>query len=190
MLVHENGSRDLQRDLVEGALDFALVIDARLDDDPVLATMPLLAEDLVVISSPDSPGPTRRARMNIVELRGVPLVMFRPGYDLRETTIAACHAAGFEPTFAIEGGEMDAVLEFVDAGLGVAVVPSTVVDDRFRATPFRAPGSNRRVLLARRRDLEPPRAAQAFIEMLIDYVRNSVANNSLPLGTTDLTAPE
>jgi DNA-binding transcriptional LysR family regulator len=185
--VHENGSRDLQRSLAEGALDFALVIDARLDDDPVLATMPLLAEDLVVISSPGRPSPTRRARMNITELRGVPLVMFRPGYDLRETTVAACHAAGFEPTFAIEGGEMDAVLEFVDAGLGVAVVPSTVVDDRFRATPFRAPGLSRRVLLARRRDLEPPRAAQVLIEMLVDYLRNSAANNSLPLGTTDLT---
>ena len=114
-------------------------------------------------------------------------MMFRPGCDLRETTVAACHAAGFEPTFAIEGGEMDAVLEFVDAGLGVAVVPSTVVDDRFRATPFRAPGLSRRVLLARRRDLEPPRAAQVLIEMLVDYLRNSAANNSLPLGTTDLT---
>jgi DNA-binding transcriptional LysR family regulator len=187
MLVHENGSRDLQRDLVEGALDFALVIDARLDDDPVLATMPLLAEDLVVISSVDAPSPTRRARMSVAELRGVPLVMFRPGYDLRETTIAACHAAGFEPTFAVEGGEMDAVLEFVNAGLGVAVVPSTVVHDRFRATPFRAPGLSRRVLLARRRDLEPPRAAQALVEMLVDYLRNSAANNSLPPGTTDLT---
>ena len=125
--------------------------------------------------------------MNIAELRDVPLVMFRPGYDLRETTVAACRAAGFEPTFAIEGGEMDAVLEFVDAGLGVAVVPSTVVDDRFRATPFRAPGLSRRVLLARRRDLEPPRAAQVLIERLVDYLRNSAANNSLPLGTTDLT---
>jgi len=169
------------------ALDFALVIDARLDDDPVLATIPLLAEDLVVISSPDEPPLTRRARMNIVELKGVPLVMFRPGYDLRETTIAACHAAGFEPTFAVEGGEMDAVLEFVDAGLGVAVVPSTMVDGPLRATPFRAPGLSRRVLLARRRDLEPPRAAQTFIEMLVDYLRYSAANNSLPLGTTDLT---
>ena len=52
--------------------------------------------------------------------------MFRHGYDLRELTVAACRAAGFEPTFAVEGGEMDAVLGFVRAGLGVAVVPSMV----------------------------------------------------------------
>ncbi len=188
VLVHESGSRDLQRDLAEGALDFALVIDARLDADPELATIPLLAEDLVVISSPDVPAPTRRARMRVSDLQDVPMVMFRSGYDLRETTIAACRAAGFEPTFAVEGGEMDAVLEFVDAGLGVAVVPGTMVRDRFRATRFSPPGLSRTVLLARRRDLEPPRAAQAFIDMLIEYLQNSAASDSLPPGTTDLSA--
>jgi DNA-binding transcriptional LysR family regulator len=187
IVVHESGSRDLQRDLAEGALDLALVVDARLEDDPVLATIPLLAEDLVIISPHGQPGPTRRARMSIAELQGVPLVMFRPGYDLRETTVDACRSAGFEPTFAIEGGEMDAVLEFVDAGLGVAVVPSTVVRKRFRATPFSAPGLSRTVLLARRRALEPPRAAQVLIEMLVEYLRNSAASDSLPPGTTDLT---
>ncbi len=46
------------------------------------------------------------------------MVMFRHGYDLRELTVAACRAAGFEPSFTVEGGEMDAVLGFVRAGLG------------------------------------------------------------------------
>jgi DNA-binding transcriptional LysR family regulator len=171
IVVHEGGSRTLQRDLAEGALDVALVIDARLDDDPAVVTIPYLTEDLVVISRHGHPGPTRRARIGVAELKGVPLVMFRPGYDLRETTVAACRAEGFEPTFAIEGGEMDAVLEFVNAGLGVAVVPSTVVRGRFRVTPFASPGLSRTVMLARRRDLEPPRAAQALIERLVDGLR-------------------
>jgi DNA-binding transcriptional LysR family regulator len=187
IVVHEGGSRDLQRDLAEGALDLALVVDARLGDDPELATIPLLAEDLVIISRHGQPGPTRRARMSIAELKDVPLVMFRAGYDLRETTVEACRAAGFEPRFAIEGGEMDAVLEFVNAGLGVAVVPSTVVRDRFRVTPFSAPGLSRTVVLARRRDLEPPRAAQALIESLVEYLQSSAASDSLPPGTTELT---
>jgi len=116
--------------------------------------------------------------------------MFRTGYDLRETTIAACRAVGFEPTFAIEGGEMDAVLEFVHAGLGVAVVPSTVIGDRFRVTRFRPPVLSRTVLLAHRRGLEPPRAAQALIESLVEYLRMRAASDSLPPGTTELTRPE
>ncbi|MGF7235745.1 MAG: LysR family transcriptional regulator [Frankia sp.] len=187
MVVHEGGSRDLQRDLAEGALDLALVVDARLDGDQDVVTIPLLTEDLVVISQRGRPGPVPRSRMSIAELRGVPLVMFRDGYDLRETTVAACRAAGFEPTFAIEGGEMDAVLEFVHAGIGVAVVPSTVVHDRFRVTSFTAPRLSRTVILAHRRDLAPPRAARALIDILVEYLRTSAATDSLPPGTTELT---
>jgi len=173
IVVYEGGSRDLQAELLHGALDLALVIDARLDDDPELATVPLLTEELVVISRHADAGPTRQSRMSIAELKGVPLVMCRAGYDLRETTLTACRAAGFEPTFAIEGGEMDAVLEFVQAGLGVAVVPSTVVRNRFRVTSISTPGLHRTILLARRRGLEPPRAAQVLIETLTAFLRTS-----------------
>jgi DNA-binding transcriptional LysR family regulator len=183
IVVHESGSRDLQAELTQGGLDLALVIDERLDHDPELATVPLLTEELVVISRHGDPGPTRRARIAVSDLKNVPLVMFRPGYDLRETTVAACRAAGFEPTFAIEGGEMDAVLEFVQAGLGTAVVPSMVVRGRFKVTPISAPGLHRTVLLARRRGLEPPRAAQVLIESLTEFLRASAAGDTLPPGT-------
>ena len=188
IVVHEGGSRDLQHELIQGALDLALVIDARLDDDPELATVPLLTEELVIISRHADPGPTRHARMDIAELKDVPLVMFRAGYDLRETTLTACRTAGFEPKFAIEGGEMDAVLEFVQAGLGVAVVPSTVVRNRFKATPISPPGLHRTVLLARRRGLEPPRAAQALIKSLTEFLRAAAASDTLPPGTNELTS--
>jgi LysR substrate binding domain len=69
-------------------------------------------------------------------------LMFRSGYDLRDVTLEACRRAGFEPTYAVEGGEMDAVLAFVEAGLGVAVVPSMVLVNRplLRATPAGAAG--------------------------------------------------
>ena len=70
--------------------------------------------------------------------------MFRHGYDLRELTVAACRAEGFEPVFAVEGGEMDAVLGFVRAGLGVAVVPrmvaAPVAGADLRVTPLARPG--------------------------------------------------
>jgi len=168
LIVHEGGSRDLQRQLSEGALDFALVVDARLGEDPQLATVPLFTEELVVISSRRAPGPVADGGLiTVAELEGRPLVMFRPGYDLRETTEAACRLAGFSPVFASEGGEMDAVLEFVHAGLGLAVVPRTVAGDRFRITPFAPPGLSRTILLARRRDIDLPHAARALADVLM-----------------------
>jgi len=130
IVIAEGGSRDLKERLVAGELDLAVLIDPRTQEG--LTTTPLFVEELVLISARDAPPPTRRPRIAIAELRSKQLVMFRAGYDLRETTIAACRAAGFDPTFAVEGGEMDAVLSLVAAGVGVAIVPETVADGRFR----------------------------------------------------------
>lgn len=179
LIVHEGGSRDLQTELSEGALDLALVIDSRLTNDAVLQTTPLFVEELVVVSPLGAPGPVRRSHIRIRELQGRQLVMFRPGYDLRESTIAACRAAGFEPTLAIEGGEMDAVLEFVNAGMGLAVVPATVVRGRFEVTPIAAPGLTRTVYLAQRRGLAPTRAAHALQSEIIRYLREAATAGQL-----------
>jgi DNA-binding transcriptional LysR family regulator len=183
LTLHESGSRDLQTDLAEGALDLAMIVDSRPHDHNLLATLPLLVEELVVISAQDRPAPVRRARMRIADLKGLPLVMFRRGYDLRDATVDACRAEGFEPSFAIEGGEMDAVLEFVRAGLGIAVVPSTVVRDRFRVTRFAEPGLSRVVRLAYRRDVEPTRAIRALRDAVTGYLADEAV---LPRGTRPL----
>lgn len=169
LVLHESGSRDLQTELSEGALDLAMIVDSRVHDDPRLESRPLFVEDLVVISPKDAPAPVR-GRMPVRALRDRQLVMFRQGYDLREATVNACRAEGFDPLFAIEGGEMDAVLELVKAGLGLAVVPSTVVGDRFRRTPFAGPGLSRVVRLAYRRDVEQPRAVRALQAAVVRYL--------------------
>jgi DNA-binding transcriptional LysR family regulator len=137
LIVEEGGSRDLVRDLTRGLLDLALVI-LPLAGDPPLETTSILRENLVVASPAEPSQISRRPYLRIEDLRNRPLVMFRSGYDLREATIGACRAAGFEPRFAVEGGEMDAVLRFVEAGLGIAVVPSMVLAGRpgLRGTPL------------------------------------------------------
>ena len=187
LVLTEGGSRDLQASLSEGVLDLAMIVDSRLHDDPRLSMMPLLVEELVVISRKTSPAPVRGPRMKIRELEGRPLVMFRRGYELRESTVTACRAEGFEPKFAIEGGEMDAVLEFVKAGIGLAVVPSTVVGDRFRMTQFSAPGLTRTVQLAYRRDLEPSRAVRALRDAITRFLDRAAHTDRLPPGTRALT---
>ncbi|MFI6284140.1 LysR family transcriptional regulator [Streptomyces sp. NPDC051018] len=168
LLIEEGGSHDLVRQLARGALDLALVVLPLPPASPALTTVELLREDLVVVSSVASRAPRRPAR--IADLRNQPLVMFRHGYDLRELTVAACRAEGFEPGFTVEGGEMDAVLGFVRAGLGVAVVPSMVADRAgpgLRVTPLARPGLRRTIALAHRSDVAPPRAARELQSLLL-----------------------
>jgi len=171
LLIEEGGSHDLVRELARGALDLALVVLPLPTPSPALTTVELLREDLVVVSSPEAPAPGPGRTVRISDLEGERLVMFRHGYDLRELTVAACRAEGFEPDFAVEGGEMDAVLGFVRAGLGVAVVPRMVATKSgrgLRVTPLTRPGLHRTIALAHRSDVAPPRAARELQRMLLE----------------------
>ncbi|MDX3801774.1 LysR family transcriptional regulator [Streptomyces sp. AK04-3B] len=171
LVIEEGGSHDLVRELARGALDLALVVLPLPSPSPALTTVELLREDLVVVSSPEARRPGQGRTVRIADLEGERLVMFRHGYDLRELTVAACRAEGFEPDFAVEGGEMDAVLGFVRAGLGVAVVPRMVAARSgrgLRVTPLARPGLHRTIALAHRSDVAPPRAARELQRMLLE----------------------
>jgi len=125
------------------------------------------------------------APVSVADLRDRPLVMFREGYDLRDTTLAACRRAGFEPRFAVEGGEMDAVLRFVGAGLGDAVVPSMVLTGRSGLVGAPVAGPSRTIALAHRRDVAPPRAVEAFRRTLLGLLSR---DGVLPPGVANIFA--
>lgn len=180
LLIEEGGSHDLVRELARGTLDLALVVLPLPSPSPALTTVELFQEDLVVVSSADEPAP--RSPMAVADLEHRPMVMFRHGYGLRNLTLAACRAAGFEPYLAVEGGEMDAVLGFVRAGLGIGVVPSMVAarsGHDLRVTPLAWPGLRRTIALAHRSDVPPPRAARVLQEVLLAAARRAVQDSGL-----------
>ncbi|MFJ5547896.1 LysR family transcriptional regulator [Streptomyces sp. NPDC093225] len=170
LLIEESGSHDLVRELARGALDLALIALPLPPAAPALTTVELLTEDLVVVTASESDPPGGGGPLAVADLRDEPMVMFRHGYDLRELTVAACRAAGFEPAFTVEGGEMDAVLGFVRAGLGLAVVPAMVADRAgpgLRTTPLAGSPLRRTIALAHRTDVAPPRAARELRRVLL-----------------------
>ena len=97
-------------------------------------------------------------------LSRLPLVFFAESYDLRAVTDTAFRAAGLAPTPVVEGAEMDAVLRFVERGLGVAVVSAMVLLDRptLRSVRLVDPRLIRTIGLAHRSDVNPTRAAAAM----------------------------
>jgi DNA-binding transcriptional LysR family regulator len=188
MYVAQGGSRDLVGDLALGELDLAVIVLPLQTGDPSLETLPILREELMIAAPPSAPPPHRGRYVQISDLAPHRLVMFRRGYDLRESTIAAWRAAGLEPRFSIEGGEMDAVLHFVEAGLGLAVVPSMVLPGRPGLTgyPIAPPGLRRTIALAHRKDVHPTRAASMFRETLLAHIRTESTAGSLPSGVESL----
>ena len=190
LIIDESGSRDLIRQLAEGAIDLAMITSPAHRGDPTLDTVPILREQLTVAVPADAHPDLDSFRID--DLRDRPLVMFRDGYDLRSMTLLACQRAGFQPRFAIEGGEMDAVLSFVEAGLGIAVVPSMVLQNRpnLRSVPFVPPPPIRTIALAHRTDVRPTRAAEEFRFTLLQLLSNADAHGALPPGVEFIAAGE
>jgi DNA-binding transcriptional LysR family regulator len=170
--VQEAGSQVLTRELRQGQLDLALLIVPLRPDGAIemetIETTSILRERLVLASPADADLPDV---LGVAALRELPLVMFREGYDLREVTLGACRAAGFEPRLAVEGGEMSAVLRFVEAGLGHAVVPEMVMSTRpgLRSTRLEKPALSREIALAHRTDALQLAALAFRDEMLASF---------------------
>ncbi len=172
--VVEAGSRQLVRQLASGEVDLALVVLPIAD--PLVATVPLFDDPLVLAVAPDHPL-AARPTVRVADLDGLALVMFRDGYDLRAVTLAACRDAGIEPRLVSQGGEMDGVLAFVAAGLGAAVVPAIAMsaESPLVAVPFSRPGLSRTVALAHRADRPVPRPAAALADQLARLRRDAHA---------------
>jgi len=169
----EAGSRTLVALLEDGELDLAVVIQPVRH--PALETQPLIEEELLLavprqhhLASTDE-----RRRVRLAHLRQEPFVLLREGaYDLRDQTLSACRRAGFEPQVALDGGEMDSMLRFVAAGIGLAVLPEMVLSDvdvdgdgpvvlrRLQ------PRLTRSLVIARRRDRYFSAAAREFTTVL------------------------
>jgi DNA-binding transcriptional LysR family regulator len=181
--IEERGGRDLVRLLAQGELDLALITLPLHTRDPAFMTSAILREPLVVAASDDNT--MVRARwLHVRDLARYPMVMFRDGYDMRDVTLAACRRERIEPHVAVEGGELDAVLGFVEAGLGIAVVPSMVIEGRprLRRIPFVRPGLSRTIGLAHRRDVVPSASARAFRSMLLEHVADMARSGGLVRG--------
>ncbi len=187
----ENGSQPLVRALVRGDLDLALVIVPPPGIDPALHTTPLLRERLSVASPASDRPPSSRGSLTVRQLARRSLVVPREGYDLREATLQAYAEAGVTPRFAVEGGEMDAVLRLVEAGTGVAVVPDLVFAGRprLRRTVL-TPPRYRTVALARRSDIAPTQAVHAFQDTLHAFLADLAAAGGFPGDVQVLRRPD
>src|SRR5438105_5022443 len=171
----EAGSRTLVSLLENGELDLAVVIQPIRH--PALETLPLIEEELRLAVPRKHVLASGRRRVRLAQLRDESFVLLREGaYDLRDQTLAACRRAGFEPTVALDGGEMDSMLRFVAAGIGVAILPEMVLADIDRrdgpvAVRHVQPRLTRSLVLARRRDRYFSAAAREFASMLEDAAR-------------------
>jgi DNA-binding transcriptional LysR family regulator len=82
-----------------------------------------LEEQQLVVTVPAGHRLAGRVWVRMAELAGEAFVGMKAASGMREVTDGLAQAAGFTPTLAFEGEEVDTVRGLVAAGLGVSVLP-------------------------------------------------------------------
>ena len=165
--LREAGTESLLRQIEDSQLDLAIVVSdnlpASVDSAPLLDEKYVLAVGLLHPLS-------RQNAVALADLAGEAFILFPEGYKLREVTLSACKRAGFEPKVALDGGAMQSALEFVAAGLGVALVPQLALDGvkNIRGLAISDQDLHRQLGLVWRRDRHLSAAARALRDFLLN----------------------
>ena len=135
------------------------VVVAPLQEEPLVAALP-------------SRHSFAKARSKPAQLKGLaddPFIMIGPpGTGLYDETIAACRAAGFVPRLGQPAPRITSTLGLVAAGLGIALVPSTMQSVRITGVVYRRlknPVPKAFLGLAWRRNNQSP-ALKNFIDLV------------------------
>src|SRR5690606_35061135 len=123
LTITEDGSDRLAKELEEGHLDLALLVEDPRVPHPAFD---FLLEERIVLALPADHPLSQRESVSLAELRDEGFILCREGYHLRTLTLRACEAAGFQPRVTVSGTDVDTALRFVQAGLGVTLIPEFV----------------------------------------------------------------
>lgn len=134
--MEESLSRPALEGLRDGRLDAAF-LRARVVQDGI-TTYPLLEEPMV-LALPRGHRLAGRGTLPLAALDGEPLIPFGrvEGPGIFDATEAACRRAGFTPRIGQEAPRITSALGLVAAGLGVCLVPASMLRVRMDGVAYR-----------------------------------------------------
>ncbi len=160
--------QQLVNDVLAGNLDAALVVEPVVD--PRLATRPIFVEELVLVSAITHPRVTAPR-----DVKNGTLLAFEPGCPHRKRLEDWYTRDGALPERVIEVGSYHAMLGCAVAGMGVALMPRSVLRtfaalDQLAIHKLAAPLRHATTLLVWRRDARAVNVA-AFAEVMLSSIR-------------------
>lgn len=145
VFVRETMTQKLVQELVQGRLDAAIV--ALPIGEPSLCEVELFAENFVLIRpSADASKPAPTAE----DLRQMRLLLLEEGHCFRDQTLAFCNIQSASPRDGLDGSSLSTLVQIVDAGMGVTLIPEMAVPIETRAASvsiarFSDPQPSRRI---------------------------------------------
>jgi LysR family hydrogen peroxide-inducible transcriptional activator len=136
----ESVTKSLLDDLLHSRLDF--VIAALPVSEPSLREFALFEEDFVLIRSAEDAGKPVPAPDQLQEMK---LLLLEEGHCFRDQALSFCEISPSDPSLLMEGSSLATLVQMVNAGLGLTVIPEMAVSletegtsvevSRFTGTP-------------------------------------------------------
>ena len=171
--IEENMTANLDRLLKTGELDAAIL--ALPYEAPGIEVEPLYDEEFQVVVPQRHPFARRRA-IPVDELDAGELLLLPVGHCLRDQVLGACTEFSRPPPPGRLGNSLETLRSMVASGLGITVLPTTALTDRYdtplvKAVPFAEPRPKRRVAIASAK-ASGARARPNAVRKLIEAIRS------------------
>ncbi len=165
----QNGSSIILNDLKNGSADLCLSFPPV--DERKLAWTKLMNEELYV-AVPQQHRLAKRTSVTLDEVEHDPFILLKHGNGLRTTTERFCLEAGFVPNILFEGGDVTTVVGFVEAGLGIALIPyiPNINMRKVKLISVRKPKCERIIAFTWMKNRYLPAAALQFKNFVLQYL--------------------
>jgi DNA-binding transcriptional LysR family regulator len=120
----EEGGKIVEQLLRDAQIDLGVVVlpvDERHFD-----FIPLVERQLSLIVNSNH-ALAKQEIVHLSELRNESFILFKEGFSLNDRVREACIREGFEPVISYESSQWDLISEMVGVGLGIALLPETVL---------------------------------------------------------------
>ena len=104
-------------------------------DEADLVTVPVLREELLLVTTPTHPL-ARRRRLTARDLAGQPFVLFEVGSGTRKVIDHFFATEDIEPTIVMDTENVEIIKAMVKTGLGIGIVPYQAVAREVKAGQF------------------------------------------------------
>jgi len=143
--VRETLTPRLMHELAEGRLDTAIV--ALPVSEPSFTEVSLFSENFVLVRPSEDEGkPVPSGEM----LREMRLLLLEEGHCFRDQALSFCNIQSALPRETLDGSSLSTLVQMVDAGIGVTLIPDMAIDFETRSASvsiarFKSPQPSRTV---------------------------------------------
>jgi LysR family transcriptional regulator, hydrogen peroxide-inducible genes activator len=120
LIIHEDTTSQLVRNLEENQLDLAVISDG--SPGPGIQVEDLFSEELL-LCLPLNHALTKRRKVVAADLHNEKFIVMQEGHCLGAQAWQFCESKGFQPRVSCRSAQIGTVLAMVRAGLGISLIP-------------------------------------------------------------------